>query len=418
MPDTYIEPFVAYRAWNWTTEGITSLNGALWTPKVAFEATCHYARRLALDASRRCFRKRPGNFGNQAAHIMFPTPICTCGMYAGINMQHMIDIGYIRRGIHGEVHLWGRLYRHTLGWRAQFAYPKFFVVPANMIPFRLDEAKQRLDSLTEFGVDIWLQPERRGTGRAGKHPAVGKRLRIQPAGLVVAGREAQEMVRRATRAGTCSRSATAWRCSAATDGGGIGIVTEIDGDEMRYTMFSPNVVYRKPVKDVIWNERNWRWETSGLGSMRKLEPAICEAVVLAEENVMKLVAIDIIGTIKELVKSAVKEVLLLLAIILFGLSAPLLFTVGIEALALSGADMRIWARALLPHSGRSLARFGWSSSATGTALRQWQRAGKLSTWRQDHGGIVYTVGKSIWFMVSGFFGSVAAEVIFAIGLGT
>jgi len=33
------------------------------------------------------------------------------------------------------------------------------------------------------------------------------------------------------------------------------------------------VVYRKPVKEVLWNEKNWRWETSGLGFMRKLEQA-------------------------------------------------------------------------------------------------------------------------------------------------
>ena len=37
----------------------------------------------------------------QAHHV--PDPDCTCGMYAGINMQHLIDIGYIQRGIHGEV---------------------------------------------------------------------------------------------------------------------------------------------------------------------------------------------------------------------------------------------------------------------------------------------------------------------------
>ena len=40
---------------------------------------------------------------------------------------------------------------------------------------------------------------------------------------------------------------------------------------MYYTMFSPNMIYRKPVKDVQWNEQNWRWETTGLGMMRKLE---------------------------------------------------------------------------------------------------------------------------------------------------
>jgi hypothetical protein len=43
---------------------------------------------------------------------------------------------------------------------------------------------------------------------------------------------------------------------------------------MYYTLFSPNVIYHKKVKDVVWNERNWRWETSGLGFMRKLEPAM------------------------------------------------------------------------------------------------------------------------------------------------
>ena len=51
-------------------------------------------------------------------------------------------------------------------------------------------------------------------------------------------------------------------------------VTEIDGEEMYYTLFHPNVVYHKKVKDVVWNKRNWRWETTGLGSMRKLEHAM------------------------------------------------------------------------------------------------------------------------------------------------
>ncbi|HVB85625.1 MAG TPA: hypothetical protein VNK23_03040 [Candidatus Dormibacteraeota bacterium] len=54
----------------------------------------------------------------------------------------------------------GALYRHTLGWRAQYAYPKFFVVPANMIPYRFDEAQERLKALIEFEVDICLQQER------------------------------------------------------------------------------------------------------------------------------------------------------------------------------------------------------------------------------------------------------------------
>ncbi len=39
-------------------------------------------------------------------------------------------------------------------------------------------------------------------------------------------------------------------------------------------MFSLNVVFHKKIKDVVWNERNWRWETTGLGFMRKFEQAM------------------------------------------------------------------------------------------------------------------------------------------------
>jgi hypothetical protein len=158
VPDTYISPFVAYRAWNWTAEGITSLNGAPWTPKVAFEATCRHAADLRSMQAAALTLSAKKYWQSKAHHV--PEPSCTCGMYAGINMQHLIDINYIRRGIHGEVWPWGRLYRHTLGWRAQYGYPKFFVVPANMVPFDMTVAQQSLARLVEFDVDIYLQPDR------------------------------------------------------------------------------------------------------------------------------------------------------------------------------------------------------------------------------------------------------------------
>jgi hypothetical protein len=128
---------------------------------------------------------------------------------------------------------------------------------------------------------------------------------------------------------------------------------------------------------------------------------------------MKPTIIDVAGTIKELVEWALKEILLLLGIILFGLSAPLLFTVGIEILVWQGADMSIWAPAFFLLGPFACAIWMvficlWHS------VRQWQREGRDlgimgSNWREAHGGIVCTVGKSIWFMVSGFFGSAIAE---------
>ncbi len=268
VPDTYIEPFTAYRAWNWTAGGVTSLNGALWTPKVAFEATCPQAADLrSMQAA--CGSEAAGKFWQKQAHQV-PDPSCTCGMYAGINMQHLLDIGYIQRGIHGEVSLWGRLYRHTLGWRAQFAYPKFFVVPANMIPFRIDEARQRIATLVEFGVDIYLQPDRGDKVGGERIPLWVKDYGYSQQALSVLVEKRKQWYAEHPKTHTL---AVGDRVAVFGAVSGIGVVKEIIGDDMFYTMFAPDKIYRKPVKSVQWNEKNWRWETSGLGFMRNLQLA-------------------------------------------------------------------------------------------------------------------------------------------------
>lgn len=267
VPDAYVEPFVAYRAWNWTAEGVTSLNGELWTPKVAFEAKCSHAddlRSMQAAVTTETARK----FWQSKSHQV-PEPGCTCGMYAGINMQHLLDINYIQRGIHGEVHLWGRLYRHSLGWRAQYAYPKNFVVPMNMIPVRVDEAQKRLATMVEFDVDIYLQREREA--RVGQQTIP---LWVKDYGYSAQGTEF--LIERWSKWNSTkivhAPLAVGDRVAVFSDvnGGGIGVVKEIDGDEMYYTLFRPKVIYHKKVKDIVWNGQNWRWETSGLGSMRKL----------------------------------------------------------------------------------------------------------------------------------------------------
>jgi hypothetical protein len=273
VPDTYIEPFVAYRTWNWTAEGVTSLNGALWTPKVAFEATCHYAADLsAMRAA--AIGSIAAEFWKSKSHHV-PSADCTCGMYAGINMQHLIDINYIERGIHGEVSLWGRLYRHTLGWRAQYAYPRFFVVPANMIPFRFDEAQERLKALVEFDVDIYLQPEREAQVGRERIPLWVRDYGYSQEGISFLIEKRQKWYSGEKAIHTLAvGDRLAVFGGMMGPGGGIGIVREIKGDDMYYTMFSLNVIFHKKVKDVMWNERNWRWETNGTGFMRKLEQAM------------------------------------------------------------------------------------------------------------------------------------------------
>jgi hypothetical protein len=267
-PDTYVEPFTAYRAWNWTAEGITSFNGALWNPKVAFEATCPRAADLrSIQAA--CSSEASKKFWRKQSHDA-PDPGCTCGMYAGIDMQHLIDINYIRRGIHGEVYLWGRLMRHTLGWRAQFAYPKFFIVPANMLASQVEEAQERLAALVQFDVDIYLQPEREARVGQERIPLWVRDYGFSQQGISF-------LIERWTKWASYKITPTLAagdRVAVLGECGGIGVVKEIGGGEMYYSLFSPNVIYRKKIKDVVWNERNWRWETSGLGCMRKLEQAV------------------------------------------------------------------------------------------------------------------------------------------------
>jgi hypothetical protein len=268
MPDTYIEPFTAYRSWNWKKEGVTSLNGVLWTPKQAFEATCHYHddwKSMLASANSEQARK----FWKSKEHHV-PDDSCTCGMYAGINMQHMIDINYVNRGIHGEVHLWGRLYRHTLGWRAQYAYPKYFVVPANKVPFKFEEAQKRLAMLVEFDVDIYLQPDKEARAGQERIPLWMKDFGYSQQGLSVLIEKRKKWYQEHPKTHTLAVGDRV-AVLGGMDGGGIGVVKEIDGEELYYTLFAPNVVYRKKLKDIVWNEQNWRWEMTGLGFMRKRE---------------------------------------------------------------------------------------------------------------------------------------------------
>lgn len=156
---TYVEPFTAYRSWIWTSDGVMSLfNGVPWAPKVPFEAKCLYGTDLlsmqaaGLTPELKALWERPQH--------RVPDPSCTCGTYAGINMQQMIDLKYTQFGVHGEVSLWGRLYRHALGWRSQYAYPKYFVIPAFVIPVKVEEAQKHIAKLTAYDVDIHIQPAR------------------------------------------------------------------------------------------------------------------------------------------------------------------------------------------------------------------------------------------------------------------
>lgn len=247
MPD-YIEPFVAYRAWHWNEGGITSLNKVAWAPKVAHVAAC---RSLVVTTE-------------DLTHVA-PFEGCTCGVYAGINMQHLgDDTDYLHQGIHGEVYLWGRVHVCTLGWRAQYAYPKYFVVPPNRLPYTVVEIQKRLASLVEYNCDIFLQVDKVPSRDGKKIPLWVKDYGYSQQGIGYLIDQAQ--VRQSEHHALVRGLAVDDRVCVLGDKGGIGIVQKIENGEFYYTLFSPNVVHRKRVKDVKWSNRNWRWETTGLGA--------------------------------------------------------------------------------------------------------------------------------------------------------
>lgn len=257
VPD-YIEPFTAYRAWQWDADGVKSLNSVLWTPRVAFEATCdkHVETYVYSKSDKPAMR--------QVGHPV-PSEGCTCGMYAAINFQHLIDISYATRGIHGEVSLWGRLYKHSLGWRAQYAYPKHFIVPPSMVPWGMAEMDERLKHLTAFDVDIYLQVSETPEVGGEKVPLWMKGYGYSQQGLSLlcderkkwyASRPSVRAVEIGDRVAIIPENRPL-PC-------GISIASMSHGDDVFLWLFAKHL-YRVPRKNIKWSQRNWRWEVPNNG---------------------------------------------------------------------------------------------------------------------------------------------------------
>jgi len=116
IPD-YVAPIIGYRAWQWNCGGwnphsapLKSFNDEWWSPGRALTATC--------TAS---FGWTPAT-GAEVAHGRHEAPLatCTCGIYAAKSFDHLQDQGYLKRGIRGEVYLWGKVIEHQSGWRVQY----------------------------------------------------------------------------------------------------------------------------------------------------------------------------------------------------------------------------------------------------------------------------------------------------------
>jgi len=238
-------PLCAYRAWKFEGDRLLSLNGVEWEPGQAMVATCNRGVTLLH-----------GTIGCALHSHTAPHPTCTCGIYAGKNLEHLVEINYAQMGIHGEVDLWGNVLECELGYRAQYAYPRYFVVPPWLL-FDLHEAEFKLAILSQFNVDIYVAGEQHVSRNM-------KKIMLKPKGESIFNPEGvnqltanvqqvyEAMKRRASREPEVGERLH-------IKGKGISVIKAVN-DQNVVAMLYTTTICTVPRADVRWNVDNFRFE--------------------------------------------------------------------------------------------------------------------------------------------------------------
>jgi preprotein translocase subunit YajC len=241
VPD-YIFPLVGYRVWQWDAAGLNSLNGERWVSHQPFSAICRANASGSIAGL------------SKAKHNPAESPCfnCTCGVYAAKTIEHLRQCGYKRFGVHGEVYLWGTVVEHERGWRAQFAYPKTLFLAADTIPFSLSEIDARLQTLTEFGTDIFLvhDGEKAALWKHGSgFDAAGLDYLIKARKEYYVRRQQERNLKKGDRVAILGR--------------GIAVVERARDKEIQ-AMLCNRLVVKIARKDIVLNQQNMRWECEAL----------------------------------------------------------------------------------------------------------------------------------------------------------
>lgn len=111
LPKDFVAgPILAYRAWQVAGGVLKSLNsGEQWLKGEPMKARC--------SASSHCLQP--------------PVASCSCGLYAWATPENLANSDSAVRGV---VALWGKVIKHALGYRAEFAYPWAFLKPRSPMP--------------------------------------------------------------------------------------------------------------------------------------------------------------------------------------------------------------------------------------------------------------------------------------------
>jgi hypothetical protein len=170
-------------------------------------------------------------------------------VYASKSLEQLLTTVYAKCGIHGEVYLWGTVVEHELGWRAQFAYPKTLFLPPDLIPSDTKEMESRLEALAAYSTDIFI------VGGGQKIPLCRRGSGFDAAGLdYLIGKRTQYYARR-------QRDRTLMRGDrVAVLGRGIAVVEHVDSKWIRAAVLG-KIALRIARKEIVWDERNMRWET-------------------------------------------------------------------------------------------------------------------------------------------------------------
>jgi len=181
-----------------------------------------------------------------------PQANCTCGVYAVKTLDHFRSAGYERFGIHGEVYLWGKVVEHELGYRAQFAYPKNFVLPPDLIPSDTKEMESRLEALAEYDTDVFI------VGSGQQIPLCRRGSGFDAAGLDYLIRDRTRYYVRRQRDRTLMRGDRV-----AVLGRGIAVVEQADETEVE-ALLGNKTILRMRRNDIASNRQNMRWEAKDL----------------------------------------------------------------------------------------------------------------------------------------------------------
>ena len=165
------------------------------------------------------------------------------------NAPPLSRAGYEQYGIHGEVYLWGTVVEHERGWRAQFAYPKNLFLSPDALPFTLAEIWPRLQALTLYGSDIFVLDNDQTIS------LWGKRSGFDPAGLDYLIERSKGYYDRRQRDRTLKRGDRV-----AILGRGHSCSRAVDSKWIQAVVWN-KCTLRIARKEIVWDERNMRWET-------------------------------------------------------------------------------------------------------------------------------------------------------------